>query len=314
MKTQLVVATSALFAMSCDAFAPSMSNKNVNMKLASSSTSDEEVTTVSATTTETTNTVVQKEEPIAEPKEDERIYYKILSEGDGPMKSRTMSSAASSSWSPTATAVAASYNHPTLNGWYPKEDYALWGLPGAIAPTGYFDPLGFAREGTQLNDAKRLRESEVMHGRVAMLACVGYLAGEAFPSPFGITGPANDQLQQMPAPAFWLLTVGIAAAELYRAKLGWVEPKLSIGSGTLWTLRDTYYPGDLGFDPLGLKPTENYEFQRMQTKELQNGRLAMLGWAGMCAQELINHRTIGETWEFYQTYYSGASSVPEYYY
>ena len=55
----------------------------------------------------------------------------------------------------------------TINGWYPKEDYALWGLPGAIAKTGFFDPLRFARRGTPLNDAKRLREAEVMHGRVA---------------------------------------------------------------------------------------------------------------------------------------------------
>jgi hypothetical protein len=50
-----------------------------------------------------------------------------------------------------------------------------------------------------------------------------------------------------------------------------------------------------------LKPTKNFAFQRMQTKELSNGRLAMLGWAGMCAQELVNHRTIDETWDFYQS-------------
>ena len=43
----------------------------------------------------------------------------------------------------------------------------------------------------------------------------------------------------------------------------------------------------------------------MQTKELQNGRLAMLGVAGMCAQELVNHKTILETYDFYQKVYSG---------
>ena len=64
-------------------------------------------------------------------------------------------------------AAAATATYPTINGWYPKEDYALWGLPGAIKPTGFFDPLGFARRGTPLNDAKRLREAEVMHARVA---------------------------------------------------------------------------------------------------------------------------------------------------
>ncbi len=52
-------------------------------------------------------------------------------------------------------------------------------------------------------------------------------------------------------------------------------------------LKDNYYPGDVGFDPLNLKPTDADEFATMQTKELQNGRLAMLGAAGMIAQELV---------------------------
>jgi light-harvesting complex I chlorophyll a/b binding protein 1 len=45
-------------------------------------------------------------------------------------------------------------------------------------------------------------------------------------------------------------------------------------------------PGDLGFDPLGLKPTDPEELKTMQTKELNNGRLGMLAAAGMIAQEL----------------------------
>lgn len=198
-----------------------------------------------------------------------------------------------------APAVAA------INGWVPDETAKCYGLPGAVAPTGYFDPLGFAQNGITLNEIKRNREAEVMHGRVAMLATVGYLVGESFPSPFGITGPANDQLQQMPAPAFALLTAGIAAAELKRATIGWVEPDFGDWSKTLWKLRDNYYPGDVGFDPLGLKPEDPKAFANMQTRELQNGRLAMIGAAGMCAQELCNHRTIMGTIEFYNKVYSG---------
>jgi hypothetical protein len=138
-----------------------------------------------------------------------------------------------------------------------------------------------------------------------IVATVGYLAGEAISGPFDITGPANDQLQQMPAPAFVLLTFAIANAEYKRATTGWVEPSLSAWGKTLWTLRDNYYPGDVGFDPLGLRPSDGQEFASMQTKELQNGRLAMLGAAGMCAQELVNHKTILETFDFYQKVYSG---------
>lgn len=191
-----------------------------------------------------------------------------------------------------------------INGWVPDENAFCYGLPGALPPMGDFDPIGFARKGTPLNDIRRNREAEVMHGRVAMLASVGYLAGEAFsPVVWGgaVSGPANDQLAQIPGPLFAFLTLFIGIAETYRATRGWVEPT----TGQLWTLRDTYYPGDLGFDPLGLKPTNAKDFANMQTKELQNGRLAMLGVAGMCSQELVNHKTIMETYDFYQKVYSG---------
>ena len=102
----------------------------------------------------------------------------------------------------------------------PDESLPCYGLPGAVAPTGYFDPLGFAQAGITLNEVKRNREAEVMHGRVAMIATLGYLVGEQLPSPFGITGPANDQLQQMPLPAFVLLTAAIGTAEIKRAQRG----------------------------------------------------------------------------------------------
>jgi len=195
----------------------------------------------------------------------------------------------------------------SINGWTPDDNQPCYGLPGALAPTGFFDPLGFAQTGISLNEIKRYREAEAMHGRVAMVAAVGYLAGEAVSGPFHIVGPANDQLQQVPAPAFAFLTVAIAAAELNRARVGWVEPDLGSWTKTLWTLRENYYPGDVGFDPLGLKPTDPKTFANMQTRELQNGRLAMLGVAGMCAQELVNHRSILETFTFYQKVYSGVN-------
>lgn len=193
----------------------------------------------------------------------------------------------------------------SINGWVADETAPCYGLPGSLPPTAFFDPLGFAQRGISLNEVKRNREAEVMHGRVAMIASIGYFAGEAFEGPFHITGPANDQLQQMPLPALLLLGAAIGAAELKRARIGWVEPDFGSWTSTLWTLRENYYPGDLGFDPLGFKPSDPVEFARMQTKELQNGRLAMLGVAGMCAQELVNHRTILGTIEFYQKIYSG---------
>jgi len=66
-------------------------------------------------------------------------------------------------------------------------------------------------------------------------------------------------------------------------------PYLSLGT------RDcSYFPGDIGFDPLGLKPDNPAELYELSTKELQNGRLAMLASMGFIAQELVNGKQIIE--------------------
>ena len=39
---------------------------------------------------------------------------------------------------------------------------------------------------------------------------------------------------------------------------------------------------------VGLKPTDPVELKEMQTKELNNGRLAMIAIAGMVAQEGVS--------------------------
>lgn len=63
------------------------------------------------------------------------------------------------------------------------------------------------------------------------------------------------------------------------------EPSPVTGEGGL---KEDYTPGDLGFDPLGLKPEDEEALVTMKTKELNNGRLAMIGIAGMLVQELVN--------------------------
>lgn len=51
-------------------------------------------------------------------------------------------------------------------------------MNGISAPFGYFDPLGLAG-GTTPEQVKRYREAELTHGRVSMLAALGFLVGEA---------------------------------------------------------------------------------------------------------------------------------------
>jgi len=92
-----------------------------------------------------------------------------------------------------------------------------------------------------------------------------------------------------------LLAIFIGIAETGRAQLGWTPPSEVEGKQFL---NDDYYPGDINFDPLGLKPTDAAEFAEMQTKELQNGRLAMLASMGFIAQELVNNQGILENLGF----------------
>jgi hypothetical protein len=90
-----------------------------------------------------------------------------------------------------------------------------------------------------------------------------------------------------------LLTVAIGAAEQKRLTTGWTDPS-DVPFDKPGLLNTDYYPGDIGFDPLGLKPSDPEELATMQTKELQNGRLAMLAAAGFMAQELTNGKGILE--------------------
>jgi len=165
---------------------------------------------------------------------------------------------------------------------------------GGTAPFGKFwDPAGFATKATP-GELKRFREAEITHGRLGMLGVLGFLTQEQFAPLFGgdINGPAIDHFNEIAqrAPTFWYpVLLAIAVAELGRARLGWQDP---FDGGSMFALRDGYTPGDIGFDPLGLKPTNPAELENIQNKEINNGRLAMLGLAGFIAQELVNGKPI----------------------
>ena len=120
---------------------------------------------------------------------------------------------------------------PEVNGWVADSSKFCAGLPGSTAPLGQFDPLGLTDD-MSIEEIKRYRESEVTHGRVAMLATLGYLIGENIHPLFGgaVSGPANTHLAQVQevAPAFFVaLTVAIGGAELFRAITGWKAAEVS---------------------------------------------------------------------------------------
>jgi light-harvesting complex I chlorophyll a/b binding protein 1 len=59
-------------------------------------------------------------------------------------------------------------------------------------------------------------------------------------------------------------------------------------------------PGDLLFDPLGLKPEDPETWEKVQLRELKNGRLAMLAIAGMFYAELVSGNGVIEAWKIGQ--------------
>ena len=165
-------------------------------------------------------------------------------------------------------------------------------LPGVTGPLGFFDPLGFCSSSDEkkVSEAKIrfYREVEIKHSRVAMLAAVGFPLAEQFHPLFKTDdAPSFTAFQQTPLQTFWPAVVGvIAIAEIFSV-FTFQNPASYVNGSPAepWTMRLDHQPGDLGFDPMGLKPTDAKELAEMQTKELNNGRLAMIAIAGMVVQE-----------------------------
>jgi hypothetical protein len=170
---------------------------------------------------------------------------------------------------------------------------------GIFPPLGFFDPLGIS---VNKEPGKLLffREAELKHGRVCMLASLGFVVQEQFHPLFGgnIDVPSYIAFQETPLEKFWyIVSVAIALPEIFAAIPTFEDPAPTLSPDTnvgtykdkdTWTIKnDGRIPGDLGYDPLGIKPTDPEALLDMQNKELAHGRLAMIGMAGMIAQELV---------------------------
>merc|ERR1719387_2252293 len=73
-------------------------------------------------------------------------------------------------------------------------------LAGIAGPLGYFDPLGFSTGDVSEGKIRFFREAELKHGRVAMLASLGFFVAEGFHPLFGgqIDVPSYVAFQQTP--------------------------------------------------------------------------------------------------------------------
>lgn len=165
-------------------------------------------------------------------------------------------------------------------------------MVGADVETGgkAWDPMGFSKLYDRNFDfnmvmtyphVQWLRESEIKHGRICMLAFVGMVAQHFF------------QIPGYPEESDWTKALAACYAEKY--------PTLGVIQISVFTMfvEGRWFPdgawigqmdreaGDLGFDPLKLmkKPTFNLEAE--QLKEIKNGRLAMIGVASMAANHAL---------------------------
>jgi Chlorophyll A-B binding protein len=141
---------------------------------------------------------------------------------------------------------------------------------GYVGDVG-FDPLGFSDN----FDIKFLREAEIKHGRVSMLATLGYVMQQFWTLP-GLEHVDDSNL----APT----VVGASAMLQIVLYVGVLEFWTNKGKVTMENMFEdpTRVPGELGFDPMGLSVGKSVEDKElMQYKEIKNGRLAMLAIGGM---------------------------------
>jgi len=164
---------------------------------------------------------------------------------------------------------------------------------GVQAPLGFFDPLGFVKNGDELN-FKRRRQEELKNGRVAMWATLGYIIPEYVRFP-GFCDPSSGL-------KFTDIPNGIAAMSKLPLA-GGLQIFLFIGHLEIGLLKQDgkRAPGDfenVGY--LGIPYAEGIQDpearKRSLNSELANGRLAMLAIAGMIVQNGIFGTTAPQMW------------------
>jgi len=149
------------------------------------------------------------------------------------------------------------------------------GPKGALVGDVGFDPLGF----TEILPLAWLREAEIKHCRVSMLAVVGFIFTDFYTLPgFEYTtleahdaGVASGSMSQL------LLWIGLLEVFSF---IG-IDQMLR-GSG-----REA---GDYGFDPIGFG-SDPAKLKDLQMKELANGRLAMFAFGGVVTQSVLTGNT-----------------------
>ena len=154
---------------------------------------------------------------------------------------------------------------------------AVSDMPGISTETGnvVWDPMGLSENMDDAN-LKLVRAAELKHGRVCMLATVGWVAtdlGFVLPGETHQVSALQAHDIQVDAGAMTQIGIWLACLECvgFLAILEMLD-----GSGRK--------PGNFGFDPLQIGGADDPD---MQLKEIENGRLAMIAFAGIVTQSAL---------------------------
>ena len=154
---------------------------------------------------------------------------------------------------------------------------------GAQPPLGFFDPLGLVADGDQ-ETFDRLRFVELKHGRISMLAVVGYLTQEA-----GVRLPGDIDFS---GTSFTDIPNGFAAFKAIPAG-GLVQLLFLIGVLESSVMRDltgeSEFVGDFrnGAIDYGWDTFDAETQLQKRAIELNQGRAAMMGILGLMVHEQL---------------------------
>jgi light-harvesting complex I chlorophyll a/b binding protein 1 len=143
-----------------------------------------------------------------------------------------------------------------------------------------FDPLGLSNIDDVGIDLYWLREAELKHCRLCMLAVAGILQVELFgPAPGCEAATAKNQMD-----AFWQLWNSHPQYIAFGLIMIMIVEMISGIATTSGRESGDRAPGDFGLDPLGFKGGDPAKYARLEAQEVANGRLAMFAAMGLLVQ------------------------------
>ncbi|EME28871.1 light-harvesting complex protein [Galdieria sulphuraria] len=166
--------------------------------------------------------------------------------------------------------------------WSKALPFMLWpqNLDGTMAGDVGFDPFGF----TNVFDVKWMREAELKHCRIAMLAALGFIVQELWTFPY----PYFSKVPPVLAHDVYVKTGGMSQILLFVIFFEVIS--LFAVSQMMEGKRE---PGVFHFDPLGLAKDPD-TFRKYEWSELRNGRLAMIAVGGFIHQYWVTKQGIFE--------------------